>query len=326
MRRRVARVRGQNDAEVEAALRQQLAPGVRFTSIAVIAEGDSSRAAGRSGRTNRQRQLGLQCFFADGSASDWFTVGCTMPMLRRAVAVVQPSPRVRVRALEELAGDADAVEGVRAASPRTVAALPNGRLGADGAARLAAKGTDACPLCLESFGAADVVVCMPCQGAHIAHMTCMRPWLGVASTCPTCRFALPHGSSDRSLAALVAPARAELRQLMRNGPAGPVAASSSGQQAARTEACTHTGAAEAAAAATAAALAAAAAAPEARGRRRAQPSDEERELAELRVLLRSGRSSPRQQQQVGSCTVAAPAPRKASGSSVVLGDAGLSVT
>jgi len=66
------------------------------------------------------------------------------------------------------------------------------------------EGRGTCPICLVELAAGDELIIMPCDGAHAAHWSCMRPWLARASTCPACRFALPAaGESEDAHAPLV---------------------------------------------------------------------------------------------------------------------------
>merc|ERR1711879_1062310 len=41
-----------------------------------------------------------------------------------------------------------------------------------------------CPICLETFGNAESVRCMPCK--HVYHMECIDMWLATKNTCPSC--------------------------------------------------------------------------------------------------------------------------------------------
>ena len=55
--------------------------------------------------------------------------------------------------------------------------------------------SNTCAFCLEPFAQGAQIIVFPCPGAHVAHATCTERWLSVASTCPTCRFALPTAPS-----------------------------------------------------------------------------------------------------------------------------------
>ena len=197
----------QNRIEIESALRLLLLaaePGVRIERVCLL---------DHSSPGYRPRHLHVQCIFTDGSFSVWLTVDGTVPTLREALRAVQPG-RVRIHVHEELEEEEEeeAPNG-GAASARTVAALPCLTLEKRSADRLAADGIDACPFCLEGFVTGDEVLCMPCPGKHIAHAPCMHQWLQIASTCPSCRFMLPHGLPSSELHTLIDPARSELTKL-----------------------------------------------------------------------------------------------------------------
>ena len=308
------RVHSQHRNDIEAALHLQLLaaePGVRLEQICLL---------DHSGPGYRPRHLHLQCIFTDGSASAWLSVDGTLPTLREALRAVQSS-RVRLHVHDEPEEEEDEEPNGGAASARTVEALPRLTLEERSAERLVEDGIDSCPFCLEAFGVGDEVVCMPCPGMHIAHTACMRQWLKVASTCPSCRFMLPHGAPDRMIHLLVAPARLQLARI-RDAlappcqpcieddepledavaplaepippPMAPIEEGSPNMHKALLPASSpydHRTAAEAAASATAAAMAAAANAAAA-ALERAQ-SDEAREVAELHQMFRSGSGSPR---------------------------------
>jgi hypothetical protein len=197
----------QNRIEIESALRLLLLaaePGVRIERVCLL---------DHSSPGYRPRHLHVQCIFTDGSFSVWLTVDGTVPTLREALRAVQPG-RVRIHVHEELEEEEEeeAPNG-GAASARTVAALPCLTLEKRSADHLAADGIDSCPFCLEGFVTGDEVLCMPCPGKHIAHAPCMHQWLQIASTCPSCRFMLPHGLPSAELHTLIDPARSELAKL-----------------------------------------------------------------------------------------------------------------
>jgi len=197
----------QNRIEIESALRLLLLaaePGVRIERVCLL---------DHSSPGYRPRHLHVQCIFTDGSFSVWLTVDGTVPTLREALRAVQPG-RVRIHVHEELEEEEEeeAPNG-GAASARTIAALPCLTLEKRSADHLAADGIDACPFCLEGFVTGDEVLCMPCPGKHIAHAPCMHQWLQIASTCPSCRFMLPHGLPSAELHTLIDPARSELAKL-----------------------------------------------------------------------------------------------------------------
>jgi len=54
-----------------------------------------------------------------------------------------------------------------------------------------------CPVCLLEMQAGDELVCLPCDGAHVGHWTCMQPWLKQAASCPCCRFEMPTSSEEQ---------------------------------------------------------------------------------------------------------------------------------
>lgn len=79
-------------------------------------------------------------------------------------------------------------------------------LSADEASQLTTEGRDACSVCLVEFEESANIVCMPCDGQHVAHWACIRPWLQEAATCPECRFELPvegEQSTSSELDALI---------------------------------------------------------------------------------------------------------------------------
>ena len=63
-------------------------------------------------------------------------------------------------------------------------------------------GADDCDICLAPL-ASKPVVRVPCQGGHVFHLGCLRPWLAKCSLCPRCRGGLkfPKASSDPDAAA-----------------------------------------------------------------------------------------------------------------------------
>ncbi|KAH8068254.1 hypothetical protein JL721_6828 [Aureococcus anophagefferens] len=50
-------------------------------------------------------------------------------------------------------------------------------------------GADDCDICLAPL-ASKPVVRVPCQGGHVFHLGCLRPWLAKCSLCPRCRGGL----------------------------------------------------------------------------------------------------------------------------------------
>lgn len=59
-------------------------------------------------------------------------------------------------------------------------------------------GCRSCCVCMEEFEKDDTVVGMPCDRRHAGHLTCMKEWLSTQSTCPICRFDMPHEYEDCS--------------------------------------------------------------------------------------------------------------------------------
>ena len=56
-------------------------------------------------------------------------------------------------------------------------------------------------------------------GTHKAHAACSAMWLAGATTCPTCRFALPsHLPTSRTLGSLLEPAICEAARILEGGP------------------------------------------------------------------------------------------------------------
>ena len=156
----------------------------------------------------------LQLLFADRSTTHWINCpGGNVQALRAALCNLRISLSVRLHAHDVSSGE-DAPPNVVKAEEAVVTALPRLVLTAASAARLAidSDGTERpCPFCLETFAEGDEVLFMPCAACHVGHTSCTERWLGVSSTCPTCRFALPRGLSDDELATLIAPASLEPR-------------------------------------------------------------------------------------------------------------------
>ncbi|KAG0050739.1 hypothetical protein BGZ83_004486 [Gryganskiella cystojenkinii] len=48
-----------------------------------------------------------------------------------------------------------------------------------------------CSVCKEEFTKEDTLLNLPCK--HIFHDACIKPWLKVSGTCPTCRYSLVEG-------------------------------------------------------------------------------------------------------------------------------------
>ncbi|KAF9425955.1 hypothetical protein BGZ94_007077 [Podila epigama] len=51
-----------------------------------------------------------------------------------------------------------------------------------------------CAVCKDEFTKEDHLLQLPCK--HIFHEDCIKPWLKVSGTCPTCRFSLVRGYND----------------------------------------------------------------------------------------------------------------------------------
>lgn len=182
------------------------APGVRLVQICYV---------DHSGPTYMDPHLHLQCLFDDRSRTLWMHCpGATFASLRHAAS--QMPGRVRLHRHEHNASEAGPPGG--AASESVVRALPRLKLDARSAARLEEDGWDACPFCLDSFVPGETVVCIPCPGTHVAHSACTEKWLAVASTCPTCRFALPKDPSKADLDHLCQPAIEQLRRIALDEP------------------------------------------------------------------------------------------------------------
>ena len=85
-----------------------------------------------------------------------------------------------------IVGEGQEGSGPRPASATAIAALPEETLGASSLARLADK-DDArlCCICLDEFGAKEVVTRLPC--AHLYHAACIKKWLHTCGSCPQCK-------------------------------------------------------------------------------------------------------------------------------------------
>ncbi|KAF9111653.1 hypothetical protein BGX27_004633 [Mortierella sp. AM989] len=51
-----------------------------------------------------------------------------------------------------------------------------------------------CSVCKDEFTMEDTLLQLPCK--HVFHEDCIKPWLKVSGTCPTCRFSLVSGNND----------------------------------------------------------------------------------------------------------------------------------
>ena len=86
-------------------------------------------------------------------------------------------------------GDGDGGGGARPASAAAIAALPQETLGAGSLSRMAGDDDDGgvrqCCICLDAFGAEEVVTRLPCL--HLYHSACIKQWLHTSGTCPQCK-------------------------------------------------------------------------------------------------------------------------------------------
>mmetsp|Transcript_16541 Transcript_16541/g.34939 ORF Transcript_16541/g.34939 Transcript_16541/m.34939 type:complete len:347 (-) Transcript_16541:202-1242(-) len=160
--------------------------------------------------------LHLQLLFSDRSRSPWVGVNnATLLDLQSVLeALREQTGRLRLH-IHEPALPANP------ASKAVVQALPRHVLLPAEAALLHADGAATCPICLSEYGGGDEIVCMPCLGLHKAHWGCMHRWLDGASTCPTCRYALPNKAEDGEPASaeLMRRAEAEIMRVRNCEPA-----------------------------------------------------------------------------------------------------------
>lgn len=160
--------------------------------------------------------LHLQLLFSDRSRSPWVGVNnATLLDLQMVLESLrdQTGP-LRLHIHEPTLSS-------NPASKVVVQALPRHVLLDSEAALLYSDGAATCPICLNDYCSGDEIVCMPCLGLHKAHWGCMRRWLDGASTCPTCRFALPTKAEDASAASseLMQRAEAEILRVRNCEPA-----------------------------------------------------------------------------------------------------------
>ena len=161
--------------------------------------------------------LHLQLLFADRSRSPWVGVNNATLLDLQAVldALLEQTGHVRVH-LHEPAPTSNP------ASAAVVEALPRHVLEPCDVELLQSDGTATWPICLCEYTAGDEVVCMPCRGLHKAHWPCMSRWLEGASTCPTCRYALPTKVENETAPSSDLMQRAELEmERVRNGEPAP---------------------------------------------------------------------------------------------------------
>lgn len=85
-----------------------------------------------------------------------------------------------------IVGEGQESSGPTPAPAAAIAALPEETLGAGSLARLADE-DDArlCCICLEDFGAKEVVTRLPC--VHLYHAACVKKWLRTCGSCPQCK-------------------------------------------------------------------------------------------------------------------------------------------
>ncbi|KAG0292128.1 hypothetical protein BGZ98_002712 [Dissophora globulifera] len=51
-----------------------------------------------------------------------------------------------------------------------------------------------CSVCKDEFAKEDTLLQLPCK--HIFHEDCIKPWLKVSGTCPTCRYSMVEGNNN----------------------------------------------------------------------------------------------------------------------------------
>ena len=191
-------------SNVEEALRLQClgSPGARLVQVCYVDHATPMFAS---------PHIHLQCLFADRSRTPWFDVqDANVSDLQTAIDNSYGGSRVRLHLHEQ--GSESAAPNGGPADTKVVDALPRCELTEAGACRLAADGLDACPFCLDIYSEGDEVIFMPC--GHIAHTSCQLRWLTNASTCPTCRFALPKAPTNQELERILAPAWREQKRIV----------------------------------------------------------------------------------------------------------------
>lgn len=164
-----------------------------------------------------QPHLHIKCHFSDGTQAPWESIYDTNQFaLREALHRLQPSLRVQIHIH---ADEPPEDEGPVGMSDAFFSALPKVTLKAHSTERLVSDGTDTCPFCLETFATGDEVLLFPCPATHKAHADCSATWLAGATTCPTCRFALPHDlPTSRTLGSLLACANDEASRISDGEP------------------------------------------------------------------------------------------------------------
>lgn len=191
-------------------LQQQLqanSSGVRLLQVCVL---------DHSSEEYEQPHLHIKCHFSNGEQAPWESIYNTnMLALREALHRLQPSLRVQVHVHADEPPEEEVPLGV---SDAFFEALPKVVLAEQSAERLVADGTDACPFCLDNFAPGDELLLFPCPGCHKAHAECSQIWLQGATTCPTCRFALPTDlPTSRTLCSLLEDANHEATRIRENG-------------------------------------------------------------------------------------------------------------
>lgn len=135
--------------------------------------------------------LHLQILFSDRSRTPWMTVPNVSVADLHAAVGRWPG---RAPHLHEHETGADERPNGGPALEAVTNALPTLSLTELSSSCLIDEGFDCCPVCLDEYAAGQEVTFIGCAGAHVAHTSCLGRWLVVASTCPTCRFALPRDS------------------------------------------------------------------------------------------------------------------------------------
>lgn len=102
-------------------------------------------------------------------------------------------------------GDEEAGGGVDEATLEAYPAMAYGELRKKQRRRGQEETEACCPVCLESYGEADVVRALP-ECGHVFHRGCVDPWLRRRATCPVCRTSpLPSPLAEVTPLALARP-------------------------------------------------------------------------------------------------------------------------
>lgn len=127
------------------------------------------------------------------ATSEWITLSCSLEALTSAARALGGSVRLHMHedkaATKPLARDL--LDRLRSCSH----ILSTGE-----ATLLRLQNRSPCPVCLEDMQAGEEILCLPCDGEHAGHSSCLLPWLQNAPTCPTCRFEMPTQVSVSDLA------------------------------------------------------------------------------------------------------------------------------